>query len=114
MKIKPQKLPTNAKALQDMVLALQSQVQMLEHQNQHLIELFRLAQQQRFGRSSEAHPAQADLFNEPEVEVDSAEPETEEIAYTRKKGGRAKLPKDLPREVVEHDIDEVGKRCRIG
>ncbi len=111
MKIKPQELPTDAKALQEMVLALQSQVQTLEHQNQHLIEQFRLAQQQRFGRSSEAHPAQPDLFNEPEVEVDNAEPETEEITYTRKKGGRAKLPGDLPHEVIEHDIDEADKVC---
>jgi len=32
-----------------------------------LEEQFRLAQQQRFGASSESHPAQGDLFNEVEA-----------------------------------------------
>ena len=35
-----------------------------------LEEQFRLAQQQRFGASSEGHPAQGDLFNEAEVALD--------------------------------------------
>jgi transposase len=111
MKKKPIPLPTDAKALQEMVLALQSQLKTLEQQNQHLIEQFRLAQQQRFGRSSEKHPAQPDLFNEAEVEVDTTEPEKEQISYARNKPVRNKLPEDLPREVIEHDIDEADKIC---
>ena len=35
-----------------------------------LEEQFRLAQQQRFGASSESHPAQGDLFNEAETALD--------------------------------------------
>jgi hypothetical protein len=55
-------LPTDSKALQEMVLSLLSQVKNLTAEKQHLIEQFRLAQQQRFGTSSEARPAQGDLF----------------------------------------------------
>ena len=112
MKIKPEQLPTDTKALQEMVLALQSQMKALEQKYQLLIEQFRLAQHQRFGRSSEAHPAQPDLFNEAETEVDVVEEVQEEkITYTRKKPSRTKLPEDLPREVIEHDIDEADKTC---
>ena len=107
----PQQLPTDPQALQDMVLALQSQVKELEVKNQYLLEQFRLAQQKRFGRSSEAHPAQDDLFDEAEAEVENAEPEIEEISYTRKKAVRQKLPADLPRKVITHDLTEAEKSC---
>ena len=42
-----------------------------------LLEQFRLAQHNRFGKSSESQPAQLDLFNEVEEEVvtDSADDE---------------------------------------
>jgi transposase len=36
------------------------------------------------------------------------------IEYTRKKGGKRKPPKDLPRIRVEHDIDEADKLCSCG
>ena len=78
-----------------------------------LEEQFRLAQQRRFGVSSEAHPAQGDLFNEAEKALDSSEDiieETETNTVTvKKKPIRQKLPKDLPREVIVHDIDD--KTC---
>jgi hypothetical protein len=51
-------LPTDSKALQEMVLSLQSQVKKLTAEKQHFIEQFRLTRQQRLGASSEAHPAQ--------------------------------------------------------
>ena len=78
MKIKPEQLPTDPKGLQEMVLALQSQMKTLEQKYQFLIEKFRLAQHQRFGRSNEAQPAQPDLFNEAETEVDVVEEVPEE------------------------------------
>ncbi len=43
MKKSPQQLPSDPQALQEMVLALQSQVKELEVKNQHLLEQFRLA-----------------------------------------------------------------------
>ena len=77
-----------------MVLALQSQMKTLEQKYQFLIEKFRLAQHQRFGRSNEAHPAQPDLFNEAETEVDVVEEVPEEkITYTRKKPVRKSYQK---------------------
>ena len=99
-------LPTDPKALQEMVLSLQSQVKNLTAEKQHLIEQFRLAQQQRFGVSSEGHPAQGDLFNEAEVELDVVEEETSTTTVAKKKPVRKKLPTDLPREVIVHDIED--------
>jgi transposase len=106
-------LPTDSKALQEMVLSLQSQVKNLTAEKQHLIEQFRLAQQQRFGASSEAHPAQGDLFNEAEVALDVVEEEEETSTTTvvKKKPVRKKLPSDLPRETVIHDIDDKNCTC---
>ena len=77
-----------------------------------LEEQFRLAQQKRFGASSESYPGQGELFNEAEevaVQIDEGEQET--ISYTRKKPKRKPLPADLPREVVIHDIDDADKVC---
>ena len=106
-------LPTAPDALQKMVLSLQSQVKNLTEEKLQLIELFRIGQQQRFGASSEAHPAQGDLFNEAEVELDASEDEEETITTTtvKKKPARDKLPKDLPRETVIHDIEDKSCTC---
>ena len=113
MKNDLENLPTDTKSLQEMVLSLQLQVKDLAAEKHHLLEQFRLAQQQRFGVSSEAHPAQGDLFNEAEVELDVAE-DAEEITITKvvkKKPVRKKLPSDLPRETVIHDIDDKNCTC---
>lgn len=91
-------LPSDPEALQEMVLSLQLQVKDLIEKKQHLMEQFRLAQQQRFGASSEAHPAQGDLFNEAEVELDVVEEEeTSTTTVVKKKPVRNKLPKDFPK-----------------
>ena len=81
-----------------------------------LEEQFRLAQQQRFGASSESHPAQGDLFNEAEVALDDAEETIEEDSeqvstVIKKKPARQKLPKELPRETLIHDIDDKTCAC---
>mgnify|MGYP000686593732 CR=1 FL=1 len=75
-----------------------------------LEEQFRLAQQQPFGASSESHPAQGDLFNEAEAELDVVEEENEPApAIAKKKPIRQKLSADLPRETIIHDIED--KTC---
>ena len=85
-----------------------------------LEEQFRLAQHQRFGKSSEKAdkdaPIQGDLFNEAEVLIDEDEKvdedaEKEHISYTRNKPKRQPLPKDLPREEVIHDIEDKTCTC---
>ena len=114
MKYDEQSLPKDAHQLQEMVLALQSQVHALQRQSQLLLEHFRLAKQKRFGTSSESHPEQGELFNEAELEVEAIEEhtDTQTISYTRKTPKRQLLPKDLPREIVVHDISEQEKVCQ--
>jgi transposase len=80
----------------------------------YLTEMFRLAQHKQFGKSAEGYPGQGELFNEVEELIDEleiAETEKESITYERKKPVRKPLPKDLPREVVIHDIAEEDKSC---
>ena len=99
-------------SLPDDPLALKQIIAQLQARNMFLEEQFRLAQQKQFGASSEAHPAQGDLFNEAEVEQD--EIEQEEVSTTKvvkKKPVRKKLPADLPREIVIHDIEDKNCTC---
>ena len=75
--------------------------------------MFRLAQQKRFGKSSEAYPGQGELFNEAEelieplVDVD----DEETITYTRQKPKREKISTDIPLERVIYDISDEDKIC---
>ena len=76
----------------------------------------RLARAERFAASSEEHPQYA-LFNEAEQEAvaEPDEPADAQItvpAHTRKVPKRKPLPADLPRVVVEHDLDN--KVCDCG
>ena len=104
-------LPDDPISLKQMLVALRSELAGSKARNAFLEEQFRLAQQQRFGASSEAHPAQGDLFNEAEVELDVVEEETTTTEVVKKKPVRKKLPKDLPRETVIHDIDDKNCTC---
>jgi len=77
-----------------------------------LEEQFKLAQHKQFGKSSEGHPGQGELFNEAEELNDVVEnDETQDISYTRKAPKRKPLPKDLPRVRIVHEIDEADKTC---
>ena len=83
------------------------------HKVQEILERWRLAQHRMFGRSSEAHPGQAQLFNEAELEAhtDSDNEDAESVDTpaaqptqgkqpTRRRGNRRPLPPELPR--IEH------------
>ncbi len=89
-----------------------SQLEALQQQYQALIEQFRLAQQRRFGQSSESAD-QLGLFNESEtlVEADDEPADQETITYTRNKPKRKLLPDSLPRETVIHDIEDKSCAC---
>jgi len=80
----------------------------------HFQELFKLSQMKRFGASSEkTADGQLTLFDtEPAASV-AAEPETEEITYTRKKqkGKREADLSKLPLEIVEHELSESERVC---
>lgn len=74
-------------------------------------EQHRLAQQKRFGTSSEKTDEQLSIFNEAETITDAKaiEPTVEEITYKRKKakGSREETFKDLPVETIEYRLEEL-------
>jgi transposase/uncharacterized small protein (DUF1192 family) len=84
--------------------------------NNWYLEQFRLAQQRRFGSSSERTevPEQLGLFDEAEVLAD--EPELEQVAaHTRKKrkGKRDEFYEGLPTEQVIHELPEDERICPV-
>lgn len=91
------KLPNDPQKLKAILLQLQRELDASNEKIEYLLEQFRLAQQKRFGASSEAHPGQGELFNEAEAEDDKQEVVEQEISYTRRQPKRSKLPTDLPR-----------------
>lgn len=105
------KLPNDPQTLKAMLLQLQGKLDASNEKVEYLLEQFRLAQQKRFGASSEAHPGQGELFNEAEVEDDKIEVVEQQISYTRRQPKRQKLPTDLPRDVIIHDISDEDKIC---
>ena len=79
-------------------------------------EQFRLAQQKRFGASSErSHPDQLELFNEAEATAapTAKEPEVETISYKRKKtrGEREAKLASLPVERIEYRLGDGDRTC---
>jgi transposase len=77
-------------------------------------EQYRLSQQRRFGRKSEAGEGQLCIFNEPEKEADpkAEEPTIEVATHQRKKRGKNREDlKNLPTETIHYRLDEVGLNC---
>lgn len=86
----------------------------MEKENKYLQEkIDSLIRQQFSSKSEKLNPNQTSLFGESEEEI-TVEEDTEVIEYRRKKGGRRKPAKDLPRVRVEHDCDEADKLCSCG
>lgn len=100
---------------QQMIDEQAAEIASKETRIQWLIEQFRLARDRQFGRSSETHPDQGELFNEAEQlsnESDADEaPTTETVSYQRRKPKRQPLPDDLPRETIRHDLADEDKVC---
>ena len=107
-----QNLPDDPILLKQLLFQKEALIAELKQEKQQLLEQFRLAQQKQFGASSEGHPGQGQLFDEPESEVPErdVEPSTVE-GYERNKPKRNPLPADLPRETVVLDIPEDDKVC---
>jgi transposase len=117
MKLSPNNLPNDVDLLKQLLLetlaAKEAEIAELKQSVQRLLEQFRLAQQKRFGVSSESHDYQGELFNEAEVTVDEpAQLETNDTDVPPKQRAKRKLlPKDLPREIIIHDISNEDKQC---
>ena len=115
----PTTLPDNPEELKKIILRLQKDQHRYEQEIDLLQERVRLLYTQLFGKKSEKGTTAAQplpLFDMPEPEAEQ-EPEPEEVevaAHTRQKSGRKKLPEDLPRIDVVHDIAEEEKVCECG
>jgi transposase len=95
---------------------LNGEIVKLQALNDWYLGQFRLAQQRRFGASSERTevPEQLGLFDEAEVLAD--EPESTQVAaHTRKKrkGKREELYENLQTEQVVHELPEDQRICSI-
>lgn len=99
------------------VVELEERIAHLQRENQLLQEKIHYLANQRFGRQSERfNPDQGELFEPPpptDGEANVEDTITIE-AHTRKKGGRRKPPKELPRKRIEHDLPEAEKQCTCG
>lgn len=107
-----QSLSNDVKKLQALLVEKDSEIKSLQEKNQYLLERFRLAQHKQFGKSSETHAGQGELFNEAEQIID--ESLTEEKEPTKKNTNQPKrrtLPKDLARETVVVDLTDEEKVC---
>ena len=68
----------NEEDYQRRIAELEQQLQELNNRYQYLEEQFRIAQQKQFGKSTEGHPGQGELFNEAEeLAADVETPEQE-------------------------------------
>ena len=101
----------------DVIYQMQDRLDKLEHDYENLMEQIRLANQQKFGRSTEKLSeitGQLSFFNEPEAFCDEAapEPDIDEVIdeslkkprKPKKKGQREEDLKDFPQEEVPHDV----------
>lgn len=109
----PEDLPDDPELLKQMLAKMQSRVGVLEEQ-------VALLRQRLFARKSEqtVDPAtpQMALFNEAEHEGEPATETSEEevVAPTKRRGKRKKLPADLPRIEVIHELPEHELTCVCG
>lgn len=122
MKIDTNTLPTTMDLLR-IIVDLQQELHFFKDKYFLLIEQIRLARQQRFSSSSEKN-LQINLVDHQDI-LDINEKTTlippviskanhENNAMKKKHQGRRLLPKELPREVIFHDIPESAKICECG
>ena len=108
-------LPNDVEQLKKLLLFKDREISQLKQQYQNILEQFRLAQHKQFGKSSEVSADQLGLFNEVEeiTEQVESQPQAEQITETTPviKPKRQPLPKDLPREIIIHDLSEDDKSC---
>jgi len=111
-------LPTSVPELHDLIFSLQEEVGHFKQKYYFMLEQFKLAQQRQFARSSESNVLQYEMqFDEAESVPAEEIPEEENtitVTYTRSKPKRRTLPDNLPREVIEYDIEESEKQCACG
>ncbi len=111
-------LPDDVTTLQSLVRAQLETIETLKHDYDQLKAYLDRLLRDRFGpRSEKIDPSQLSLFA-PEAQPEEApsEPPPDEPAvivkqHARRDGRGRKLPEDLPREEVEHDLSDAEKSC---
>lgn len=120
MELDIKNLPKSPELLHKIIVDLRSELIGYKEKYVRLIEELRLARQQRFSPSSEKNILQPDLFDEADVELTEElkaqieEPSESENKPPKNHPVRCHLPKDFPRERIEHDIPEAEKICTCG
>lgn len=112
----PTKEASSVAILQAEVEELKKQLAQAVEKNLWWEEQYKLARQRRFGKSSEKHIGQDDLFDEiemPELEEGEEDKNKETITYTRKKKtkGRNIDTSKLSREICRHALSAEEQKC---
>lgn len=113
-------LPDSPQELKQIIVRLQGDQHRYEQEIDLLREQVRLLYARIFGKKSEkgaiddSAAVQLPLFDMPEPEAEPEKKEVEVHGHTREKAGRKKLPDNLPRVEVVHDIPEEEKICACG
>lgn len=115
--------PITADFLNKIIADLQQELQFYKQKYLALIEQVRLARQQRFCPSSEKN-SQINIFDDDDAKnnnelnqsaLSTVINQTQVIPFVSKKHtGRRSLPKELPREIILHDIPDHAKICECG
>lgn len=119
MNIDIKNLPESPELLQKIILNLHTSLHFEKDKYARLLEELRLAKQHRFAPASEKNILQPDFFDEPGVQIPKEEAqvkdEIEIKSHTRKRHPvRVVLPKELPREIILHDLSDAEKICECG
>lgn len=120
MTIDIENLPDSPELLKKIIFDMQMEYASYKEKYARLLEELRLNKSHLYSSSSEKNILQADLFDESGIELsdelkDQLDDEIEVKSHSRKKHPvRRMLPKDLPREVVLHDISKEEKTCSCG
>lgn len=120
MKIDLENLPDSAELLQKIIFEMRVELASYKEKYARLLEELRLNKSHLYSSSSEKNILQADLFDEAGVELSDEikrqlTDEIEVKSHSKKKHPvRRPLPKDLPREIILHDISDQEKICDCG
>jgi len=120
MKIDIKNLPDSPELLRKIIFDMQAEFASYKEKYARLLEELCLNKNRLYSSSSEKNILQSDLFDEAGIELpdeikEQLDDEIEIKSHTRKKHPvRRSLPKDLPREVIVHDISDTEKTCGCG
>ncbi|MEO8402928.1 MAG: IS66 family transposase [Gammaproteobacteria bacterium] len=113
-------LPDSPDLLRKIIFDMQAEFASYKEKYARLLEELCLNKNRLYSSSSEKNILQSDLFDEAGVELpdeikEQLDDEIDIKSHTRKKHPiRRSLPKDLPREVIVHDISDAEKTCGCG